>query len=97
MSLKDPHSKLMRWKLKLDEFNYHVEYKKGQLNSNADALSRIKPKFQIIETTKDIFENNNNIVHCISADKKLGKDFALQINNKFKSKNYLFQFLNYFD
>lgn len=42
MSLKEPNSKLIRWRLKLEEFDYEVIYKKGKLNTNADALSRIK-------------------------------------------------------
>lgn len=37
---KDPGSKLVRWRLKLEEFDYEIEYKKGKINSNADALSR---------------------------------------------------------
>lgn len=42
MSLKEPNSKLIRWRLKLEEFNYEIVYKKGKVNTNADALSRIK-------------------------------------------------------
>lgn len=41
-SLKEPNSKLTRWRLKLEEYNYNVIYKKGVKNSNADALSRIQ-------------------------------------------------------
>lgn len=41
MNLKDPNSKLVRWRLKLEEFDYEVVYKKGKNNTNADALSRI--------------------------------------------------------
>lgn len=89
MNLKDPNSKLMRWRIKLDEYNYEIEYKKGTLNSNADALSRIRPKFEIINTNDDIFYKPQNLVHCISQDFKLGKGFAKQINEKFDSKNYL--------
>nr|XP_049701809.1 uncharacterized protein LOC126055664 [Helicoverpa armigera] len=37
---KDPGSRLVRWRLKLEEFDYNIEYKKGKINSNADALSR---------------------------------------------------------
>lgn len=37
---KDPGSKLVRWRLKLEEFDYEIEYKKGKLNCNADSLSR---------------------------------------------------------
>lgn len=32
----------MRWRLKLEEYDYHIEYKPGKVNSNADALSRIR-------------------------------------------------------
>lgn len=37
---KEPGSKLVRWRLKLEDFNYEIVYKKGKINSNADALSR---------------------------------------------------------
>lgn len=40
-SLKEPNSKLLRWRLKLEEFDYEIIYKKGKQNTNADALSRI--------------------------------------------------------
>ena len=40
-SLKEPNSKLMRWRMKLEEYDYTIEYKKGS-NNNADALSRIE-------------------------------------------------------
>lgn len=41
-SIKEPNSKLVRWRLKLSEFDYEIKYKKGTKNSNADALSRIE-------------------------------------------------------
>lgn len=40
-NLKEPNSKLVRWRLRLEEFDYEIIYKKGSLNTNADALSRI--------------------------------------------------------
>lgn len=40
-SIKDPNSRLTKWRLKLEEFNYDVHYKKGKENQVADALSRI--------------------------------------------------------
>ena len=40
-SLKEPNSKLVRWRLKLEEFEYDIIYKKGKLNTNADCLSRV--------------------------------------------------------
>lgn len=39
--MSDPSSRLMRFRLKLEEYEYEVVYKPGKLNSNADALSRI--------------------------------------------------------
>lgn len=41
-SIKEPNSKLTRWKLRLAEFDFDIKYKQGSQNSNADALSRIK-------------------------------------------------------
>lgn len=42
MNLKEPNSRLTRWKLKLSEYNYTVVYKQGKCNLNADALSRVE-------------------------------------------------------
>ncbi|KAL6417766.1 hypothetical protein ACFW04_014363 [Cataglyphis niger] len=39
-SVKDPTSRLVRWRLKLAEYEYEVKYKAGKINANADALSR---------------------------------------------------------
>jgi len=41
-SIKDPGSRLARWRLKLEEYDYKIEYKPGRINNNADALSRIR-------------------------------------------------------
>jgi len=41
MNVKDPGSRLLRWRIKLEEYDYEVIYRKGALNTNADALSRI--------------------------------------------------------
>ncbi|XP_039308185.1 uncharacterized protein LOC120358336 [Solenopsis invicta] len=38
--VKDPTSRLARWRLKLEEYDYDIVYKKGTSNNNADALSR---------------------------------------------------------
>ena len=40
MNVNDPSSRLMRWRLRLEEFDSMINYKKGTLNQNADALSR---------------------------------------------------------
>lgn len=41
-SVKEPNSKLIRWRLKLSEFDYEIIYKSGKQNTNADALSRVQ-------------------------------------------------------
>nr|CAH7734904.1 unnamed protein product [Callosobruchus chinensis] len=41
-SVKDPSSKLLRWRLRLEEHDFDIVYKKGKLNTNADFLSRIE-------------------------------------------------------
>jgi hypothetical protein len=41
MNIKDPGSRLLRWRIKLEEYHYEIVYKKEALNANADALSRI--------------------------------------------------------
>ncbi|XP_033221163.1 uncharacterized protein LOC117175565 [Belonocnema kinseyi] len=38
--LKDPVSRLTRWRIKLSVYDYTIVYKAGKINSNADALSR---------------------------------------------------------
>ena len=39
-NLKDPVSRLARWRIKLKDYQYEIQYKPGKVNSNADALSR---------------------------------------------------------
>jgi hypothetical protein len=40
-NVKDPSSRLLRWRIKLEEYDYDIVYKPGVRNTNADALSRI--------------------------------------------------------
>ncbi|PNF37360.1 hypothetical protein B7P43_G17830 [Cryptotermes secundus] len=39
-NVKDPSSRLMRWKLLLQEYDYEIQYRAGQRNCNTDSLSR---------------------------------------------------------
>ena len=59
MSVKDPGSRLVRWRLKLAEYDYEIKYKAGKLNTNADALSRI-PINVMTEITKEIINTPIN-------------------------------------
>lgn len=57
-SLKEPGSKLTRWKLRLSEFDFDIIYKKGKQNCNADALSRIKLNVLTNETDDISMQGN---------------------------------------
>lgn len=41
-SLKDPSSRLYRWRIKIEDFDFEIKYVKGKTNYVADALSRIE-------------------------------------------------------
>jgi hypothetical protein len=45
--MKDPSSRPIRWRSKLEECEYNIVYKRGSSNTNADAVSRI----DVAETT----------------------------------------------
>jgi len=56
-SVKDPSFRLLRWRLKLEEYEYEVIYKKGSNNTNADALSRI----HVTEGYTDSHDNKSGL------------------------------------
>jgi len=41
MIVKDPGSRLLKWRTQLEEYDYEQVYKPGMQNSNDDALSWI--------------------------------------------------------
>ena len=55
-NLKDPDSRTIRWKTRLNEYNHNIEYVKGKENKVADFLSRInvnKNEININEINND--------------------------------------------
>ena len=69
-SIKDPGQRLIRWRLKLRDYEYTFKYKPGKLNTNADALSRnpvtkesLEEEFNETYTFKpqDSDENKSNL------------------------------------
>lgn len=63
MNVKDPNSKLTRWRLKLEEYDYEIIHKKGKYNTNADALSRIKINALDIPTETN---NSQSLIELIN-------------------------------
>jgi hypothetical protein len=61
MNIKDPGCRLLRWRIKLEEYDYEIVYKKGALNTNAGALSRISGL---------VLEDEEHLEDDISSEKK---------------------------
>lgn len=40
MNCKNPSSRLLRWRLRVEEYDYEIQYQPGSQNSNADFFSR---------------------------------------------------------
>jgi hypothetical protein len=93
MNIKNPASRLMRWKLELAEYDFEVVHRPGIMNANADALSRIqiKPSELLGEEPHkskldEKYDKNVNVV-TRSATKNSEPD-SMEQTNENKLKNY---------
>lgn len=62
-SLREPNAKLQRWKIKLEEYNFDIEYVKGKDNQVADGLSRMEVYFNEnseIRNNQESLDNNSS-------------------------------------
>ena len=59
-SIKDPVSRLARWKITLADYDYEIIYKPGRVNANADALSRNPVSHAFPTTTKETLPTSDN-------------------------------------
>ncbi|GFX02059.1 retrovirus-related Pol polyprotein from transposon 412 [Trichonephila clavipes] len=85
LSNKNPSSKILRWKLALEEFNYDIHYIRGSLNSVADHLSRYINNITIaLPDSKDLInmQRENSVLSTI-IQKIDQNDVSPQISNYF--------------
>lgn len=59
-SIKDPSSRLWKWKLKLSEYEFNINYKPGKINNNADALSRNPPEAPAYPLTQNAPDSDSS-------------------------------------
>lgn len=72
MNFKQPNSKIIRWRLQLQEYDFEVIYKKGSQNVIADALSRPEVSMnhsEVLPTSQTV---------CPTSEKPLN-DFNIQL------------------
>lgn len=84
-NVKDPSSRLMRWRIKLEEYDYEVYFKPGKQNSNADALSRYLP----VEMEKPYFNCQVLVTTRAQAAMKNSLDSSYQEFCIFSNSNLL--------
>lgn len=98
-NLKEPNSKLIRWKLLLSEYDYEIDYIQGKENKVADALSR-NPKLSennetqsllnetgdSDEVIKEFIETNVTTVHSAQEMPVLGLPYAEKPLNYYKNQ-----------
>lgn len=84
-SLKEPNAKLQRWRLRLNEYEFDVEYIKGKDNKVADFLSRINVDKCEINNLEDN-ESGNTTIN--SGTENLGDHIPIadRIVNKYQSQ-----------
>ncbi|GFU54918.1 transposon Tf2-11 polyprotein [Trichonephila clavipes] len=85
LSNKNPSSKILRWKLALEEFNYDIHYIRGSLNSVADNLSRCINNITIaLPESKDLIKmQHEDPVLSLIIQKIDQNDVSPQVSNYF--------------
>ena len=69
LNLKDPHSKLIRYKLRLKEYDFDIHHRPGKQNVVADGLSRINMKnSELNNNEQNDSSSDNATVHSADSD-----------------------------
>lgn len=78
MNLKEPNSRLTRWRLKLSEYDFTVVYKLGKHNTNADALSRIQINNEVTDSIAvNLSENSSDGSRTLTATESIADSETL--------------------
>lgn len=80
--IKEPNSKLIRWKLKLEEFDFTITYKRGKENYVADALSRVEIHHNETDDTESVQPNIDEIPDPMDLDEVLDTFNQMQPPNE---------------
>ncbi|GFX13549.1 retrovirus-related Pol polyprotein from transposon 412 [Trichonephila clavipes] len=85
LSNKNPSSKILRWKLALEEFDYDIHYIRGSLNSVADHLSRCINNITIaLPDSKDLIKMQHEDPVLSPIIRKIDQnDDSAQVSNYF--------------
>lgn len=75
MNVKDPNSRLMRWKLRLSTYEFEIIHTKGKDNKVADYLSRSEPAIVDESIFKDSLEFEGSSVDVVTRSSRQKADF----------------------
>lgn len=84
-SHKNPSSKLTRIRIDLSDYDFEIVYKKGKINTNADALSRIKLDSEMLRNMIPVEEDRSKpskILVTTRGMKAKENNENVEINNK---------------
>ena len=77
-SISNPSSRLVRWRVDMDGYDYKIEFKSGKINKNADSLSRIE-----LPNTMD----DDNFINVVTRSKSNLEETNAPINTNIKNSN----------
>lgn len=81
MSLEEPKSHTVHWRLKLEEFQYKITYKKCHKHTDGDAFSTIKSNFNESQPKIPLFKFNEipgTAMHQSSTSRETGNQSIIR-------------------